>query len=153
MIGAVKNILKPFVKATHSKEIQNAIDEVTKVIEITFEAEEQDISSLIKEIKLGEQSKEVYPNLIGRLIGHPLYKKGILSLFTLKKGETFPRHRHPEPEALWVIDGEMKEIQSNQVLGKYDSMFIPSNQTHAVQALSDCTYFLVWEHKKPRRYT
>lgn len=148
MISLVKRILEPFAKTAHSEETQKALQSAQKAVQITFDdVHDQDIHELIDDIKLGEISREVYPNLIGRLIGHPLYKKGILSLFTLKKGETFPMHRHPEPEALWVIDGEMEELRSRQKLGRYDSMFIPSNQTHAVKAISDCTYFLVWEHK------
>jgi len=143
---SLKKIRDIFSTPEEDPKLGKLYEELNEKLSFKLNFTTQNIKDTIKTINLTKDAKEVLDGVIGRSIAYSEYNEGILGLFTLKEGKVFPNHRHPEAEALWVIDGEMEETITKRLLKKWDVIYIKSNVIHSVAAKSDCTFFLVWEN-------
>lgn len=68
-------------------------------------------------------------------------------LVRFAKGKGYPKHRHPDVEEVFVIEGIYSDMGKDYGAGSY--LYYPPNSVHAPISPSGCT-IMVMSHKKPQ---
>jgi anti-sigma factor ChrR (cupin superfamily) len=70
----------------------------------------------------------------------------VRALLRFAPGKGYPRHRHPEGEEVFVLDGIYKDSETEYGVGSY--LYYPPNSEHAPNSPTGCT-ILVMSPKPP----